>query len=999
MNPARFAFTHARAVILGVLLLCAAGGIGLALLASSIYPSLHFPRVVVVAHSGTLPPRSMVLEVTRPLEQAAMEVPGIRRVRSRTFRGACEVSAQFADGTDMVVAEQQLQSHIAETRAVLPAEAEVSIERITTAAFPILSFNLTGGLPIPDLYDYGYYVMRPELARAAGVGRVVVEASDTREIEVIADPEKVRASGLTVLDVGEALRDANRLAPVGRYTRDGRQHLQLLSGQWTSAEEIPATPLTLSDGTVIHVGDVARVVPGSPDRTRLVTGNGRDAAIVSVAQQPGSSILAVKAEVDAAMKRLASALPSGLTVTKVYDLAEFVATAIANVRDAILVGGLLAVIVLALFLRNLRMTLVAAVTLPLTVLATFAFLYMFHQSIDLMSMGGIAVAIGLVIDDAVVVVENIHRKTRVEEATSELVAPVVGSTLTTVVVLVPLGLLSGVVGQFFRALSLALSVAVLISLVLALTLIPLLSRWALPKHGEGPPTAPVPRRPSRYARTLAAALDRPRLAVAAAVGLAALAAALYFVVPSGFLPQMDEGGFVVDYLTPSGTALEQTDREVRRIEAVIAAAPEVASFSRRTGSEMGFFATELNKGDILVRLKPRGQRGRSAEEVIAELRPKVQEAAPGTEIEFVQLLQDMISDLEGAAAPLEVKVFGDDPEVLGKIAERMEETARGIRGVVDLVGPQRGNPEVNWEFDRPAVARLGLTLEEVSSQLAAAGLGEVATDLRLADRSIPVRARYPDAFRFDPARFATLPVRGKEGQLVPLSALARAVPSDSQSVLLRENLRPMAMVTARIEDRDLGSTAAELRAKLQNIKLPVGYLLEVGGQYEAQRKAFRELALALGIGAALVLLLMVAQFRMFTPALVILAAAPLSFAGAFLLLLATGTELNVSSAMGLILLVGLVVKNGIVLLDYVHRLHDGGAPLREALLEAAQVRMRPILMTTLCTLFGLLPLALGLGAGAELQKPLALAVIGGLGLSTIATLYAVPSIYLAWRRD
>ncbi|HTQ79348.1 MAG TPA: efflux RND transporter permease subunit, partial [Thermoanaerobaculia bacterium] len=465
-----------------------------------------------------------------------------------------------------------------------------------------------------------------------------------------------------------------------------------------------------------------------------------------------------------------------------------------------------------------------------------------------------------------------------------------------------------------------------------------------------------------------------------------------------FLPRMDEGGFIIDYLTPPGTALEESDRQIRRIEALLKATPEVAAFSRRTGSELGIFATDQNKGDLLVRLKPRSERHRSAEEVIDDLRPKVEAAVPGVDVEFAQLLQDMIGDLEGTPTPIEVKIFGDDPDVLARLSSEVEPLLAAVPGVVDLVGTQQGSPEITWEIDPVAAGRLGLSVDQVSSQLAAAWMGETATSLRLLDRSIPVRVRYPDRVRFDPSRFASTPVRGADGHIVPLSSVARRVEATGQNILLRENLRPLALVTARLEKRDLGSAVAEVRARLKRLRLPVGYTLEVGGQYESQRQAFRDLLLVFAAAAALVFVILVFELRAFLPALLLLAAAPLSLGGSFLLLLLTGTELNVSSAMGLILLVGLVVKNGIVLLDYAHRLELEGMPLDEAVAAAARVRLRPILMTTLCTLFGLLPLALGLGAGAELQKPLALAVIGGLGLSTIVTLYAVPAVYAALRR-
>jgi CzcA family heavy metal efflux pump len=1004
VNVARFAERQGRAVLLVTLLLAGAGALVVQSLPSDIYPPLQFPRLLVIAHSGSLPARAMMTSVTRPLEQAAMEVPGIRRVRSRTFRGATEISAQFEPSTDMAAALQQLQNRVVEVRQDLPAETSLAVERLTVSAFPMLSLNLTGGLPVPDLHDYAFYVIRPALARVPGVGRVEVAATDTREIEVVADPAKLLAAGLTVDDVATALKASNRLAPVGHYAAAGLEHLVLASGLWGSAAEISRTTVAVRGGATIRVADVATVFPGAPDRTSLVTGNGHDAAVVSVSQQPGASILAVRAGIEQTLTGLTHILPSGLRLSKVYDLAEFVATAIANVRDAILIGGVLAVLVLLFFLRDWRVTLIAAITLPLTVLATFLFMRLFGESINLMSMGGLAVAIGLVIDDAVVMVENIHRRlsagrgeAAIEEATSELFAPVVGSTLTTVVVLAPLGFLSGVVGQFFRALSLTLSVSVLISLVLSLTLIPLLSHFAYRhgEHGQG-------ERPSRlegaYTRTLRASVHRPWLAVAAGLALAVVGYLLYRGIPSGFLPPMDEGGFVLDYLTPPGTALAETDGKVRKIENLLSHTPEVAAFSRRTGAELGLFATQPNKGDILVRLKPRSQRRRSAEEVIASLRPKVAELAPGMDTEFVQLLQDMLGDLEGAANPIEVKIFGDDSRTLTDLADQVQHEMEGVKGVVDLVGPQQGSPETTWQIDSEATGRAGLTVEQVQNQLAAAWLGETATDLRLGDRSVPVRVRFPDADRYDPARLGTLTLRTPDGRIVPLSTVARPVVATGNGVLIRENLRQVALVTGRLENRDLGGAATEIQSRVRRLKLPVGYSLEVGGQYESQRQAFRELMLVFGTAATLVLLILVFEFRSLTPSLILLLAAPLSFGGSFLLLRLAGSELDVSSSMGLILLVGLAVKNGIVMLDYAHRLHAEGQPFVDAVVNAARVRLRPILMTTLCTLFGLLPLALGLGAGAELQKPLALAVIGGLGLSTLVTLLAVPSAYVALRR-
>ncbi len=1007
MSIAALAIRHSRAAGLVAIALVVAGTIAAFNLPSSIYPPLQFPRIVIIAKSGTLPSQSMTLTVTRPIEQAAMEVPGIRRVRSRSIRGAAEISAQFDPSTDMVVALQQVQNRVAEIRNELPADAELVVERLTPAVFPVFILSMTGSLPTADLTDYATYVVKPELARIPGAGQIEVLASDTREIEVVLDPLKLTSANLTVTEVSDALKAQNQLQPVGRLSESGQQHLSLASGLWKTAEQIADAPILVKNGATIRVSDVGQVVPGSPDRTLLVTGNGRDAVSISISQQIGANILTVKRGVDAALQTLTHALPSGIRITKVYDLAEFVSASIANVRDAILIGGFLAIVVLIVFLRDVRLTLIAAVTLPLAVIPTFVFMQVLGGSINLMSMGGLAVAIGLVIDDAVVVVENIHRRAgegtgSVVDAVSQLMAPLVSSTLTTVVVFAPLGLLSGVAGQFFRALSMSLSVAVLVSLGLSISVVPLLARWAARRH-SAPVAEPHQGVLERvYVRSLNEMVSHPLVAVVVALLLAGATGVLFSSIGTGFLPPADEGGFVVDYLTPAGSALDETDRQVRAIERVIAATPAVAAYSRRTGSELGLFATAQNSGDILVRLKPRGERDESSEDVIAELRPKLQEAAPLAEIEFVQLLQDMLGDLEGSPTPIEVKIFGDDPEVLETLAEPVEQLLEKIDGVVDVVGMQRGNPEITWVIDPVAAGRVGLTIEQVSSQMAAAWLGNVATDLRLLDRRVPVRVRLPDAFRFNPTKLPQTLLRTPEGRLVPVSAVAHTERSNGQSELLRENLRGMALVSGRLEGRDLGSAVADIQTKLREVALPVGYTYEIGGQYESQRQAFRELLMVFGIATMLVFTILVIHFRAWVPALLILAAAPLSIGGALLLLILTGTDLNVSSAMGLILLIGLAVKNGIMLLDFSERLHEEGESFEAAIAHAGRIRLRPILMTTFCTLFGLMPLALGVGAGAELQKPLALAVVGGLALSTPVTLLAVPGLYAAikgWHRN
>ncbi|MEI6669950.1 MAG: efflux RND transporter permease subunit [Acidobacteriota bacterium] len=998
MNVARFASRNNRAIALAIVLLSAAGLWAMTTLPSNIYPEVEFPRIVVVAKAGDLSPRLVQLAVTRPLEEAARTVLGARRVSSKTIRGACEISVLFNPDADMPYGLQLMQGKVDEVKGSLPADTSVAVERMTPSLFPIFSFNVTGAVPPADLRDLAEFELRPLLSRVPGVANVEVLASEEREISVIVDPARLNASKLTIDQVADALKTTNVVSAVGRLAKDYRQYLLLSTAELKSLDDIRRVVIAFRGQNPVYVGDLAEVREGVVDHTSLVSGSGKPAAVVSVARQIRGNILEVVSGTMSALREYRTSLPSSVTLTVVYDLAEFVRNAVASVRDAILIGGLLAVLVLIVFLRDWRVTTIAAISLPLTMVGTFFVLNLVQGTINLMSMGGLAIAIGLVIDDAIVIVENIHRHRAMGESpaqasetgTQELVAAVVGSTLTTVVVFVPLGLLQGVVGQFFASLSTTLTAAVLLSLAYALLFIPSVAGRFLTDHGQR--TSKVDWLSEHYRRGLSWAIRRPVLVIGVTLAIAVVGAVLFTKLETGFLPEMDEGGYIVDYWTPEGTSLPETDRMLRRVEAVLTNTPEVASFARRTGAELGMFATPQNRGDIVVKLKPRSDRKRTANQVIAGQRATFAAQMPGMTIEFVLLLQDMLGDLEGNPEPVEVKIFGDDLQTLTMLAQRTAEQLKKIDGIVDVVVPQRGNPELNVQIDPTRAAKAGFTVDQISSQLSTGLLGKVATSFRRNDRLIDVRVRFRDRDRFNLDWIREFPLTSAAGGIIPLSATATIGTSEGETELHREDLRQMVPVTARLEKRGLGSGNHDVQALLAAQQWPIGYSWRLGGQYESQQTSFYSMILVLAIAVLLVFGVMVAQFRRFTPALVIMSAAPVSLVGAFGLLLVTDTPLNVSSLMGLILLIGLIVKNGIILVDYAERVIAGGTNATEALIEAGSVRLRPILMTTLCTLFGLMPLALGLGPGAEMQKPLAIAVIGGLSVSTVVTLVFVPTL-------
>ncbi|HEV3219724.1 MAG TPA: efflux RND transporter permease subunit [Candidatus Acidoferrales bacterium] len=1008
MNLVRASRGNRYAVYLITVLLFGAGLWAIFQLPSNIYPELNFPRIMILAHSGDLPPDTELISVTRPLEQAAMSIQGVYRVRSKTIRGASEISVLFTDGSDMAYSLQLLQGSVNEVRSDLPPDTEVQVERVSPTVFPVMSFIVNGDVPGADLRDEAYYVLRPMVSRVTGVGIIEVQATDTRQIQVIVDPQKASAHRLSLVDIADRLKATNEVTSVGKLPKDYLQYLILTTSQFTTLDQIRNTVVDTQGSTPVHLSDVAVVKDGVEDRTILVTGNGKPAALINVSRQLGGNILQIGTDLNNLMANLGDAIPKTLHISLVYDLAQFVRDSIDNVRDAILIGAVLAVLILLAFLREGRTTLIAALSLPLSVVSTFFFVKLLGGTLNLMSLGGLAIAIGIIIDDAVVVIENIYRHLGMgetpalaaEKGTAELIGPVVGSTATTLVVFLPLGLLTGFVGDFFRSLCMTLSVSIMLSLVFALTLIPLLSERFLSaksyKHSAGGFIEPVNR---AYERAVHWALRRRIWIVALTLVTIVAGVFLYTKLESDFLPDMDEGGFVLDYITPPGTSLQETDSIVRKFEDRIAKLPETAAFSRRTGAEMGLYATQQNKGDILVKLVPLANRKRSTEDIMDYLRPLVQQDAPGVEIEFTQILQDMLGDLQGVPEPVEVKLFGDNLTQLEEVADDVGAKMQKIEGIVDYKGNEKGNPEIVFHVDPTQTGRLGLNTDQVTQQVSAGLLGVTETQLRQADRTIDIRVRFPDEFRYNVNNIEQFPIVTPGKQVVPLSALATIEHVQGENQLLRENQRLMISLTARLENRDLGSTMADVQTMMNGIKLPTGMTYEIGGQYEAQQQSFKELLGVVGLALAAVFIVLVIQFKQFAPALIILSAAPLSLLGVFGMLLVTGTPLNVSSMMGIILMVGLVVKNGIILFQYVaHLRKEEHMPLDVALATAGRIRVRPILMTTLATLFGLLPLALGLGSGAELQKPLALAVIGGLLLSTFITLFVMPVMYSFFER-
>ncbi len=1004
-------------IVLTTGLLAAFGVVSMLRMPSGIYPEVAFPRIVVIAQSPGLAVKDVEVAVTRPIEEAVSIVLGVIRVRSKTVRGASELSIDFDPSTDMIQALNDVRARMAEVGAQLPPGTTSITERQTPSVFPIISFVVTGGRDPSALHDYAYYDLRPRISRISDVSYVTVQGGDIREIVVEVDPQALAAAGLSIADIADRLNKEHRLKAVGRLDRGALQYQVL-------ADTLANDPLDLEDRVIIHkngqairLRDLGRVIVSHEDRTMAIRSDGRNAVALTVFRRLGGNALAVSRDLKAVLADAARSAPPGVEIRPVYDQGLLVRTAIANVRDAIVVGGLFSVVILLMFLKSLRATLIASLAIPLSLIISFVFLYLTGDTLNLMSLGGLAVAIGLIIDDTVVVIENIARHLAegqsgdeaVDLASKEISGAVVGSTLTTILVFLPLAFVRGVVGQFFQSLSLALTVALLVSMVVSLTIIPVLAARFLGRRAM-PTSGPIYNRlADRYEGLLRVGLRLPKTAVLLAILAVVPGWWLFHHLETGFMPDMDEGAFVLDYEMPVGTSLVQTDKVMRRVEAILLRTPDVSGYIRRTGAELGFFATEAYTGDILVSLKPPGTR-RPMAEIFDALREELEAEVPELETELVPLVADQIGDLAGVASPIEVKVFGPDFSQLRELAEQVGTVVEEVPGAVD-VNPHvyLGNPDIVIRPDSVETARVGLTEMDVEAQLNAALYGQVASTVPEQDRMTKIRVRYPDRVRFDRQHLGQLPIslataapapapagttRTAGVGFVPLGQLATIRTVRSPNELWRENQQPVITVTAELEGRDLGSVNRELQAKLATLKFPPGYRWELAGDYRAQQESFASLLMVLIVSAALVFLVLGFQFHSLTLPLLIFLAQPVSIASALFALWVTGTPLNVSSFMGAILLIGLDVKNGIILIEYIGQLRDEGMPLREALVQAGRTRFRPILMTSLTTIFGLVPLAMGVGPGAQMQQPLAIAVIGGLITNMLLTRLLIPVGYL-----
>jgi CzcA family heavy metal efflux pump len=1012
-SPLGFLKRHAKAFLFLTFVVVLSGAALMKIMPVSLFPDITFPRITILADNGEQPVERMMVEVTKPLEEVASSLPGVREVRSITGRGSMEISLFLDWDANVRQSLQMLQGKISDIRNGLPPTAQVQAEQMTVSVFPVMGYSLASPTrSLVELRDIALYQVRPALLGVPGVAKVDVTGGKSREYLIECNPEKLQSFGLTAAQVSDAISKTNQVASFGLMEDNYNIYLSLASGILLDLDGIAKATVAVKNGVPISVSDVADVRSSVKDELIRTTAQGRETVLISLLKQPQGSTVEIGKEIQKRFSALR--LPPDVTVQNFYDQGDFIRSSIASTQDSIFLGVALAMIVLFLFLKSWRVTLVVALVVPCTLAATFACLHALGQTINIMTLGGIAAAVGLLIDDSIVVLENIFFhlgksdpvagpntdgfRRAGDVSLKEMFPAILGSTATTLVIHIPLAFLGGLTGKFFAPLSITMVIALSLSFLFSITLTPLLaSRFIRKKDMDREREKDYRHAHSgvRYEKILRGLLgSRIRwLIIPAAAGIVALSLLIYRNVGSGFLPDMDEGTFILDYESPPGTSLTETGRMLAQVDRILMDIPEVESYSCRTGTQLGFFLTEPNSGDYTVKLKQ--VRKRDIEAVISEVRGKVEASLPALRVDFGQLMADVIGDLANNPSPIEIKIFGDNQAAIQKAALEVKDRIEHVQGVVDAFeGIVISGPSFVVHIDERKAGIAGFAPGEARDQLEMAQRGRADSWVQKGEKLIPIRVRYPDAFRQDLEKVKGMALLNAQGDPVALNRIATFEVVPGQAELRRSGLRPFVAVTARIEGRDLGSTVSEIQGKLaRELHLPPGISLEYGGLYASQQESFRGLFWVSLAALLLVFAVLLIEFREFAIPVSIFIVNAMSLVGVVAALWITGVSFNVSSFVGLIMIIGIVAENAVFLMHYV-RLYEGqGMGLEDALVKAVRMRTRPILMTMLAAVSALLPLSLGIGAGAQMQQPLAIAVIGGFATSSLLLLFALPMIY------
>jgi len=985
-------------------------------------PDLEFPTVSVVTTYSGASSEDIENTITRPLEQIINTISRVKRVDSMTLEGASVIMTEFEWGTNLDFAAQDIRDQIGLYRNFLPEEAtDPLVVKFDLGQMPIIFGGITANRPTYELKELIEDEVAPRLERIDGVASAQVFSMDVREILVDIDKAALESLNISLDQILYALRMENLNLPAGRIVERHSEFLLRTLGEFKTLEDIQNTIIgSTQTGQPVYLGDVAEVRDALKDTRFMVRIQGEKGIFYFISKRSGANTVITARAVNKELEKIKATLPPDIKFFPFMDQSEMIQRVIRRTGNNALVGGILAIFFIFVFLRNWRPTVTIALAIPLSVITTFIALYLAGYTLNLLTLGGLALGIGMLVDNAVVVIENIFRhmeegKSKEESAkrgASEVGMAITASTLTTIAVFFPMVFARGLTGRMTRGLALSIAFALIASLFVALTVVPMVASLLFKANNnqgnqvKKKMTRQFDRARNFYRRILHGALKRRWLVLGGTVGLLIISFAIVPFLGTEFMPAMDREMLILSVKMPVGTSLEETDRVVTIVEKLLAAAPGVETVSAQAGSQAesnpadmagGFSTTGSHEGLVWVGLVKKSDRKLSDQEILEGIRrklPKLKDA----KIEAIDFGAAMMG---GESAPIEIKIFGKDINILGDVADSIVDRIQDVEGLRDVTHSlAEGKPEYHISINREKASRMGLQVNQVANAVQTASLGKVVTRYREGNEEFDIRVQFKEKFRDSLDDIKSIPIMTPFNSMVSLEQVASVERGEGPIRINRENQARVVKVTANIAGRDLGSIVRDIKKRISKVEsgLPSGYFIEFGGQYEQMQEAFIIMAGAFALATLLVYMIMASQFESFKHPFVIMFTIPLAIVGVTLALLISGQPVSLPALIGFIMLGGIAVNNGIVMVDYINQLKRRGVEKREAILQACTVRLRPVLITAFTTILGMLPMALSISEGAEMRAPMAIAVIGGLTATTLLTLFVIPIIYSLFDR-
>ena len=965
-------------------------------LSTSLFPNVTFPKIKIIADNGQQPVDKMMVTVTKPLENAIKRVENLKLIRSITSMGSCEISAFMDWGSDINIDKQRLESRIAQIKNSLPPNTQIVVEKMNPSILPVMGYSLQSDVKNQvELKMIGEYIVKPYLSRIEGVAAIEVIGGKTKEFQVILDQKKLSTLKIKPQEIINAIQQTGFIQANG-YTVDyKRLYLTVTDATINNKKQLENLVIFDNAKSKISLKDIATIQISEKTEYIKINADGKNVPLIAVLKQPNSNLIDVADKVTKSIEELNNILPKGVQLVKYYNQADFVSTSLKSIIDVLWIGLVLAIIVVMIFLRSFKASSVLLVTIPITLGLTFLVMKALGYDLNIMTIGAIAAAIGLIIDDAVIIVEQIHRTHEenpkepatalVGKAIQFLYPAMVSSSLSTIVIFLPFALMTGVAGAYFKILTETMIITLAVSFVVTWIGLPVVYLLFSKKNPKEIKVHPLKER--KWVRYF---IERPLYSYAF---ILVTILSIVFVLPklkTGFLPEMDEGSIILDYNSPPGTSLHETDRMLSEVDAILDQIPEVKAYSRRTGTQMGFFITEPNRGDYLIELKK--NRTLTTDEVTDVIRKRVEASIPALTVDFGQVITDMLGDLMSSVQPIEIKIFGTDHKKLQELSKIVAKKVENVKGTADVFnGIIIAGPMLSIHPKESILKQYGLSSSDLQLQIQTYLDGTVAGAILEKEQLTDIRVLHANNSTIPIEQLKQVKIATNTGTYLPLNTFADFSMKQGISEIERENLQSMGVVTARLNNRDLGSVISDIKSELSQIQLPLAYQIVYGGSYAEQQKSFNELLLILIFGGLLVFTVILFMFRDLILSLIVIFISVLGISGSVLALYITNTPLNVGSYTGIIMIIGILGEASIFTIYlFLGEIKKRGQ--KEAIIYSISARLRPKLMTVISAIVALMPLALGIGTGAQMHQPLAIAVVGGFLIALPLLLIILPSL-------